>query len=49
MKEIILKDEVTTFPNCFCKKVIGTTEKKLCFDFGTVGLEKSFTVKVSLS
>lgn len=49
MKEIILKDEVTTSPNCFCKKVIGTTEKKLCFDFGTVSLKNSSTVKVSLS
>lgn len=49
MKEIILKAEVTTSPNCFCKKVIGTTEKKLCFDFGTVGLKNSSTVKVSVS
>ena len=49
MKEINLKDEATTFPSYFCKKGIGTTEKKLCFDFGTLGLKNSSTVKVSLS
>ena len=49
MKKINLKDEATTFPSYFCKKGIGTTEKKLCFDFGTLGLKNSSTVKVSLS
>ena len=49
MKEINLKDEAITFPSYFCKKGTGTTEKKLCFDFGTLGLKNSSTVEVSLS
>lgn len=49
MKEIISKDKFTTSPNYFREKGIETTEKKLCFDFGTVGLKKNSTVKVSLS
>ena len=44
MKEIIAKDKFTTSPNYFRKKVLEPQRR-----FGTLGLKKSSTVKVSLS